>query len=71
MKLSLAAVGENRVISAMNLPGPLEHRLEALGMTRGTRVQVLAGKNRGTLIIRVRGCRLAVGRGITGRIEVS
>ncbi len=71
MTLDQTAVGESRTVVRMELPAPVEHRLEALGMTVGTRVSVLGKKNRGTLILKVRGTRFAMGRGITRKIEVA
>ena len=68
--LDKGTVGENYIVEKMNLPQQVEHRLEALGMTLGTRVSVLGSKDKGTLILKVRGTRFAMGRGITGRIEV-
>jgi ferrous iron transport protein A len=54
----------------MDLPQQVEHRLEALGMTLGTKVTVLESKSRGTLVLKIRGSRFAMGRGITSKIEV-
>ena len=48
----------------------LEKRLEALGMTSGTSVAVLNSKNKGVLIVKVRGTRFALGRNITKNIVV-
>ena len=39
-------------------------------MTLGSRVFILGGKDGGTLILKVRGARFALGRGITEKIEV-
>ena len=54
----------------MNLPINMEKRLEALGMTKGTSVAVLNSKNKGVLIVKVRGTRFAFGRNITKNIVV-
>ena len=70
MTLDKAAVGDTPTVEKMDLPTPVEHRLEALGMTIGTRVAVLGRKDKGTLILKVRGTRFAMGRGITQKIEV-
>lgn len=61
---------EAYTIESMELPLKLEKRLEALGMTVGTNILVLNAKSRGTLIVNVRGTRLALGRGITKQITV-
>lgn len=71
MTLDEGKAGENYTVSQMDLPEQVAHRLEALGMTLGTRVSVLGNKSRGTLVLKVRGTRFAMGRGITRRIEVA
>ena len=71
MTLDKGAVGESYTVVETDLPQQVAHRLEALGMTVGTRVSVLGSKDKGTLILKVRGTRFAMGRGITARIEVA
>lgn len=71
MTLDNGAVGGTYTVEKIDLPDQVEHRLEALGMTLGTKVSVLGSKDRGTLILKVRGTRFAIGRGITARIEVA
>ena len=70
MTLDKGAVGETYTVEKISLPEQVEHRLEAIGMTIGGKVSVLGGKDRGTLILKVRGARFALGRGITEKIEV-
>ena len=48
----------------------INRRLEALGVNENTPLLVMNKKNSGTMIIKVRGTRLALGRRITGGIEV-
>ncbi|MCH3968660.1 MAG: ferrous iron transport protein A [Atopobiaceae bacterium] len=57
-------------MSYLDLPTATEHRLEALGMTPGTTVEVLNNKSRGTIIIRLRETRFALGRGVSSGIHV-
>lgn len=71
MKLRDAEVGGVYRIDSMDLPFRLEHRLEALGMTKGCEISVFARKGRGILIIKMRGTRFALGQNITKNIEVS
>ena len=59
------------MIDNISLPLQTEKRLEALGMTQGTPVEVLNRKSGGTMIVRVRGTRFALGKGITKNIEVT
>lgn len=70
MTLDKGRPGEEYTVAALALPQAVEHRLEALGMTLGTKVSVLENKSRGTLVLKVRGTRFALGRGITTKIEV-
>jgi len=70
MTLDRGKRGEAYTVASLSLPEAVEHRLEALGMTVGTKISVLESKGRGILVIKVRGTRFAVGRGITQKIEV-
>ena len=71
MTLDKGAVGQSYTVASMGLPQQVVHRLEALGLTVGTKVSVLGSKDKGTLILKVRGTRFAMGRDITRRIEVA
>lgn len=71
MTLNCAEIGAVCKIEQMKLPQKTERRLEALGMTHGTRIQVINTKDRGTMIIKVRGTRFAIGRDISENIQVS
>ncbi len=70
MTLDRSCIGRTYTIEAMHLPEATEKRLQALGMTLGTAVAVLNNKNKGTLIIKVRGTRFALGRSISSSIQV-
>lgn len=70
MSLSDGKIGFSYQVEMIKLPANLEKRLEALGMTRGTSVDVLNSKNQGVLIVKVRGTRFALGRSITKNISV-
>ena len=63
-------IGKEYKVVDMDLPVNMEKRLEALGMTSGTSVAVLNSKNKGVLIVKVRGTRFALGRNITKNIVV-
>ncbi len=45
-------------------------RLEALGIHSGSRLRMMNQKKNGTVIIKVRGTRWAIGRDIAGGIQV-
>ena len=70
MRLCRGIPGNSYRVESMNLPLSMAKRLEVLGMTKGTSLDVINKKGRGILIIRVRGTRLALGRNITRNIEV-
>jgi len=70
MTLDNGKRGETYTVAALSLPEAVGHRLEALGMTVGTKVSVLESKEKGILVVKVRGTRFAMGRGITRKIEV-
>ena len=71
MTLNLAVIGGVYLIEDMKLPKKTEKRLEALGMTHGTKIQVINTKDRGTMIVKVRGTRFAIGRDISANIDVT
>lgn len=70
MNLSQGQPGQVYSVVSMSLPPGTEKRLEVLGMTTGTEIQVLNRKGKGILIIKIRGTRLALGKNITQNIEV-
>ena len=70
MYLKDVPIGGECVVESMDLPFELERRLEALGMTTGTRVSVLNRKGKGIMIIKLRGTRFALGYNITRNIKV-
>lgn len=70
MYLKDVNTGESCTVVSLSLPFELERRLEALGMTRGTRLGVLNRKGKGIMIIKLRGTRFALGYNITRNIEV-
>ena len=70
MLLKEAKIGTSCIVERMELPAQMEHRLEALGMTKGTPVSVLNRKGDGILVIKLRGTRFALGRNITKNIQV-
>jgi len=70
MTLDKTKVNSSYIIEKLDLPLHVEKRLMALGMTVGTKVMVMNSKNHGTLIVKVRGTRLALGKGISHKIRV-
>lgn len=68
--LSKGKIHNQYTIESMDLPMNIEKRLEALGMTHGTKLSVLNSKSGGVLIVKIRGTRFALGRNITKNICV-
>lgn len=70
MTLQNARIGGTYIINSMDLEAAALQRLGAMGMTRGTGVRLLNRNREGTVILMVRGSRLALGRGLTGSILI-
>ena len=62
MTLSEGSIGRSYRIGRISLEEQVTRRLEMLGMTEGTDVQVLNKKRNGPMIMKVRGTRFALGR---------
>lgn len=71
MTLDLGVAGASYVVDALDLPPRVAKRLEALGMIRGTEVEVLQVNPHGAMIVKVRGTRFALGKRISSNIHVS
>ena len=62
--------GATYMVESVHVDEAINRRLEALGVNENTPLLVMNKKNSGTMIIKVRGTRLALGKRITGGIEV-
>lgn len=62
----------NHTYRVLNIDTPLslERRLEALGLTEGARIIILNNDKKGSLTVKFRGTRFALGRQIASHIEV-
>lgn len=69
MKLRDAQPDRAYTVTGMSLPAELERRLQALGLTCGTKVFVMNKKRHGAMIVKIRGTRFAVGRLLAENIE--
>jgi len=70
MTLKNAEVGAVYTVKSLNLDLATMRRLEALGLTRGTDVKVLNRNLGGSVILMVRGSRLALGSKIAETIHM-
>ena len=58
------------VVKAIDIELELERRLEALGLTEGAKVLILNNDKKGSLTVKFRGTRFALGRRIADHITV-
>ena len=70
MPLSGIEKGGRAVVERFNLPEALTRRLQILGLTLKTEVDVVGRKGRGVDILKWRGARFALGAPITQSIFV-
>ena len=70
MQLCEGKIGDSFEVFDINLPTNMEKRLEALGMTIGSTINVLNRKSGGVLIVKIRGTRFALGKNITKNVTV-
>ena len=70
MQLNQLKIGQSAVVTKIDLPFTIERRLQALGMTLGTRIAVVNRKGKGIMIILLRGTRFALGYNMTRNIGV-
>lgn len=62
MRLSDAKKGSSYIVLGIDLDLKVKRRLQMLGMTHGTTIDILNKKISGPMIIKVRGTRFAVGK---------
>lgn len=70
MKLHEGEVGKTYIVYSVIVKDSITRRLEALGVNEMTPVTLINKKGSGTVIIKVRGTRLALGRRISEGIEI-
>ena len=70
MKLYEGTVGKTYLVRSVVVDDTITRRLEALGVNEMTPVTILNKKGSGSVILKVRGTRLAVGRRISDGIQI-
>lgn len=70
MTLREGTIGNSYQVTEIQLEGKVKRRLQMLGMTKGTEVRVLNNKKSGSVIMKVRGTRFAIGKRIAEGILV-
>ena len=71
MKLNEGIIGHTYRVEGVAVNVTITRRLEALGVNSMTPVTLLNKKGSGSVIFKVRGTRLAVGKRISDGIEIS
>lgn len=69
MTLNDAKIGSVYTVNSLDLDRATTRRLEALGLTKGTDVKILNRNRGGSIILMVRGSRLALGKKIAETIQ--
>ena len=70
MTLREGTIGNKYQVKEIQLEDKVKRRLQMLGMTKGTGVQVLNNKKSGSIIMKVRGTRFAIRKRIAEGILV-
>lgn len=70
MTLTKAGIGKEYILCGIWLPQDVTRRLQMLGMTLGSRILVLNRKRSGSVIIKVRGTRFALGEHFAQGMDV-
>jgi ferrous iron transport protein A len=70
MTLREAKIGATYTVISLDLDMVTRRRLEALGLTRGTDINILNRSRSGAVIVMVRGSRLALGGKIAETIHM-
>ena len=70
MKLHEGEIGKTYIVYSVMVDDTITRRLEALGVNEMTPVTLMNKKGSGTVIIKVRGTRLALGRRRSEGIEI-
>lgn len=70
MTILEGTVKHDYIVTDIVINEAVMRRLASLGINSGTKLQMLNQKKNGTVIVKVRGTRWAMGRDIAGGIEV-
>ena len=70
MTILEGTVKHDYIVTDIVINEAVMRRLASLGINSGTKLQMLNQKKNGTVIIKVRGTRWAIGRDIAGGIQV-
>ena len=70
MKLKEGKKGQTYTVKTINAEESLERRLRMLGLTDGSFISILGKKRCGSMVVKIRGTRFALGSAVSSAIEV-
>lgn len=70
MNLSKGLIGHTYIVEDIQLEASIMRRLQMLGLTQGTSVEMLNKKRNGAVIFKVRGTRFAIGKKVAEGIVI-
>ena len=70
MPLAMACPGEEVQVVNIKAGWGLNRRLADMGLTPGVSISIINSQQPGPVLINLRGCRLALGRGVAQKIMV-
>lgn len=70
MTILEGTVKHDYIVTDIVINETIMRRLESLGINSGTKLRMMNQKKNGTVIVKVRGTRWAMGRDIAGGIQV-
>ena len=70
MRLKEGKDNHTYIVTSIEIELNLERRLEALGLTQGSRITILNNDKKGAITVRFRGTRFALGKRIADHILV-
>ncbi len=70
MKLSEGQMNKDYIITKIKTDNSIKTRLQVLGLLKGTKIKILNKRINGALIIKIRGTRLGIDKGIANSIYV-
>ncbi len=70
MALAMVCIGETRTITELRVKEEMKRHLQDLGFAVGEKVHVV-GENPSGLILKIKGARIALNRGLATKISVA
>ncbi len=69
--LSFCKAGQTVTVQCVHGGEQMKSRLEAMGFLPGTDISVVSAHHHGPFIVKVKDCQIALGRGMSHKIQVA